>query len=175
MMMYVLNLALEFRNDLWAHLLPSRPETEQAAFLFCETTIGGDRAEFTVVDSAFLQPDHFAAQESDYLQLSDAARIGLIRRAHALGASLVELHSHPGPWPAAFSWSDRRGLRETVPHMRWRLKRRPYLAIVVAPDGFDALVWWRDSDAPEALQGIQVGAELMTPTNASLKGWDNGY
>ena len=80
----------------------------------------------------------------DYFELTDEARIGLIKRAHVLQASLAEFHSHLSPWPAAFSLSDRMGLKETVPHMRWRLKRRPYLAVVVAPSGFDALVWSRD-------------------------------
>ena len=55
-------------------------------------------------------------------------------------AALAELHSHPSLRLAAFSLSDRIGLKETVPHMRWRLKKHPYLAIVVAPSWFNALM-----------------------------------
>ena len=55
-----------------------------------------------------------------------------------MGASLVEMHSHIGPWPAGFSYADRLGLQETVPHMWWRLKKRPYLALVVTNCSFDA-------------------------------------
>ena len=46
-------------------------------------------------------------------------------------------------------------------------------AIVVAPSGFDALVWNHDGKIPEPLSAIDVGDRLMSPTNASLKGWEN--
>ena len=84
------------------------------------------------------------------------------------------MHSHPFPGigAAAFSWSDRRGLTETVPHMRWRLKNKPYGAIVVAPEGFDALVWIDNPAVPLPLEGINVGGELLKPTNRSLGGWN---
>ena len=138
--MNILKLEKDLQGRLWSHLLREDTVREQAAFLFCMTEPADNGLTFVVVDQAFLGPDDFFAQHADYLELTDEARIRLIKRAHALGASLAELHSHPGPWPAAFSLSDRMGLKETVPHMRWRLKRRPYLAVVVAPSGFDALV-----------------------------------
>lgn len=172
-MLAVLNLEPDLRDHLWAHLLPARASHEQAAFLFCVPAPRRGRIEFDVVDTTLLLSSDFAAQEDDYLELTDAARISLIKRGHALGASLVEMHSHPAPWPAAFSRADRRGLLETVPHMRWRLKQRPYIAIVVAPCGFDALVWWQGQLIPEPLQGIQVGSTLLVPTNKSLEGWDD--
>ena len=46
------------------------------------------------------------------------------------------------------------GLLETVPHMFWRLDNRPYVAIVVARSGFDALVWTRDAQKPVPLSGL---------------------
>ena len=122
--MNVLKLETSLKSDLWSHLLPPGSDREQAAFLFCSASGAVDGVEFEVLDSIFLEAADFAAQYSDYLELSDATRIALIKRAHELGASLAEVHSHPGPWPAAFSPADRRGLSETVPHMRWRLKRR---------------------------------------------------
>jgi hypothetical protein len=118
-----------------------------------------------------LGPSDFAAQYEDYIELTDETRIRLIRQAHHTGTALTELHSHPGPWPAAFSLSDRMGLRETVPHMRWRLKGKPYLAVVVAPSGFDALVWPQGAEIPEALAGIETDGSLTAPTNNSLGGW----
>jgi len=166
-------LTPELHAALWGHLLPKESRREQAAFLFCDTTCHDGRLTFSAIDAAFLQPADFAAQHSDYIELTDACRIGLIKRAHALGAALAEFHSHPGPWPAAFSLSDRSGLSETVPHMRWRLGGRPYLAVVVAPSGFDALVWPDSAKRPEALAGIRVGPDLHLPTNASLGGWDD--
>lgn len=170
--MNTLKLAPDFKEALWTHLLPCSTTREQAAFLFCTTRAVDGGLEFEAIDHRLLNPADFAAQYDDYIELSDAARIALIKKAHALEASLVEMHSHPGPLPAAFSWSDRAGLKDTVPHMRWRLKKRPYLAIVVAPSGYDALVWAQDAKIPEPLAGIDLGdGALLRPTNASLKGW----
>ena len=166
-------LAPELRRALWDHLLAESTMHEQAAFLFCQTSRANGGIIFEAVDHALLGESDFAAQHSDYLELSDEARIALIKHAHHLGAALAEFHSHPGPWPAAFSLADRIGLKETVPHMRWRLKKRPYLAIVVASSGFDALVFPGEAHAPEALTGIDAGGVVMRPTNNSLEGWDN--
>ena len=167
-------LTPELHHALWSHLLPADSHREQAAFLFCKVAQHDDGLVFEAIDAEFLRADDFAAQYSDYIELTDGCRIRLIKRAHNLGAALAEFHSHPGPWPAAFSPSDRIGLGETVPHMRWRLPGRPYLAVVVAPDDFDALVWTPDSLLPTALDGIDVGEERFVPTNASLEGWDDG-
>ena len=158
-------------DGIMTHLLPPGDEREQAAFLFVQEAKTDDQIDFEVLDTHLVDRAEFAAQHSDYLELSDKARIRLIKKAHALSASIVELHSHPGPWPAAFSLSDRAGLRETVPHMWWRLKGRPYLAIVVAPTGFDALVWLDNPRIPRALDGLLVGSTVLRPTNNSLRGW----
>lgn len=171
--MNLLRLSQDLGGRLWSHLLPPNSGREQAAFLFCRADQISDGLLFEPLDYMFLGGADFAAQYNDYLELTDEARIGLIKHAHRLGACLAEFHSHPGPWPAAFSLSDRRGLRETVPHMRWRLQARPYLAVVVSPSGFDALVWARDARVPAPLTGIDVAGTLTVPTNASLEGWDD--
>lgn len=169
--MNILKLASGDRERLWSHLLPETTRNEQAAFLFCKTEQANGGLVFQAVDQALLDPSDFRNQYEDYIELTDDARISLIKRAHHSGTSLVELHSHPGPWPAAFSLSDKAGLKETVPHMRWRLRNRPYLAIVVAPSGFDALVWPQDAKAPEPLFGVDVDGTVISPTNNSLEGW----
>ena len=171
--MHILKITASLQRDLWSHLLLGNSMREQMAFLFCETTENGAGIAFEAIDHTLLSEEDFAVQHVDYLELTDAARIGVIKHAHMLNASLIELHSHPGPWPAAFSLADRIGLQETVPHMRWRLKKRPYVAIVVAPSGFDALVWHRDGNVPDPLSAIDVGGRLMSPTNASLEGLSN--
>lgn len=167
----ILALSPSKKRDLWTHLLPQNSLQEQAAFLFCKRRTIDDRSVFTPVEMALLEPDDFAAQQDDYLELTDACRIRLIKRAHSLGASLVELHSHPRSQKISFSRSDRIGLQETVSHMRWRLKNCPYIAVVVGPCGFDALVWTDQSTVPGPLAGIRVGTALYEPTNASLDGW----
>jgi hypothetical protein len=157
-------------EDLTAHLLPRETVREQAAFLFAKPP-RADHVSFEVQESEKLTPDDFESQEGDYLELKDETRARLIKQAHALQACLIELHSHPGPWPAAFSPADRVGLSETVPHMWWRLHKRPYAAIVVAPSGFDALVWLDNPRVPQALDALMAGDRLLKPTNNSLWGW----
>ena len=167
----LLELAPSLHEDLMTHLLGSSGGQEQAAFLFVTGRQDNGQIVFQVADSYKAKGTDFATQEGDYLELADNTRASLIKRAHDLDASLVEIHSHPGPWPAGFSIADRNGLRETVPHMWWRLKKRPYLAIVVANSGFDALVWLDNPKVPRPLDGLLVDGKLLEPTNNSLRGW----
>lgn len=170
-MRVLLELEPALHEDLLGHLLGQPGHQEQAAFLFVTGRKGGGETVFQVADSYKAKPADFASQEGDYLELADGTRAGLIKRAHDLGASVVEMHSHPGPYPAAFSIADRYGLRETVPHMWWRLKASPYLAIVVASSGFDALLWLDNPKVPRPLDGLMVDGTLLEPTNNSLRGW----
>jgi hypothetical protein len=158
-------------TDLTAHLLPPKGWREEAAFLFVSARRADDHVCFEVMESTKLTSGDFDSQECDHLELKDETRVRLIKRAHDLGSSLVEMHSHPGPWVAAFSLADRAGLQETVPHMWWRLPKRPYLAIVMAISGFDALVWLHNPTIPQPLDGLVAGNRLLRPTNQSLKGW----
>ena len=158
-------------RGLRAHLLPGGNTREQAAFLFVQQSVRNGHVEFHVRDSHFAISKDFAAQHADYLELTDDARIRLIKTAYQLDASITELHSHPGPWPAAFSLADRAGLKETVPHMWWRLKNRPYVAVVVTNTEFDALVWLDNPRIPRRLDALLVGDAVLKPTNNSLRGW----
>lgn len=157
-------------NELLLHLLPPGSEREEAAFLFVRPA-EGETGIFDVIEAQKLTAADFQGQFEDYLELADDTRARLIKRAHDLDASLVEMHSHPGPYPAGFSFADCRGLMDTVPNIWWRLKKRPYFAIVVAPTGFDALAWLTDPHNPQPLRAIQSGDNLLHPTNNSLGGW----
>lgn len=167
----ILTLGSELHTELMAHLLPPDCDQEQAAFLFAQMERDKRLVKFQVIEVEMLKSADFAAQEGDYLEMTDGTRARLIKHAHDLGACLVEMHSHLGQWPAAFSPSDRSGLMDTVPHMWWRLKGRPYLAIVVAQSGFDALLWLDNPRIPGPLTAIYAGKRLLRPTNNSLKGW----
>lgn len=158
-------------EELRAHLLPPGDPLEQAAFLFAKTSQDQASTRFDLVAAEKLTASDFDERGSGHLELSDETRKRLIKRAHDLGTSLIEMHSHPMPWPAQFSEYDREGLLETVPHMLWRLAKRPYAAIVVAPSGFDALVWLSDPQKPSALDALVAGSQIMKPTNLSLLRW----
>ena len=158
-------------QNLMAHLLPPNSRREQAAFLFAHAERNDRKVWFTVVGIKLLCPEDFTSQEGDYLEMADATQASLIKQAYDMDASLIEIHSHLGPWPAAFSPTDRYELRETVAHMWWRLDQRPYLALVVAKSGFDALVWINNPAVPQVLDGLLVGGQTLTPANSSLWRW----
>ena len=68
-----------------------------------------------------------------------------------------------------FSPSDMYEFAEFVPHCRWRLRGRPYLAIVVSPAGADALAWIEASGEPVGLTAIRVsGRWAVVPTNQTI-------
>ena len=159
-------------EDIMVHLLPPGSEQEQAAFLFAHSMRSDHKVLFEIIEARKLGPADFAWQEGDYLEMADATSASLIKQAHDLDASLVEVHSHLGPGPAGFSYADRLGLQETVPHMWWRLKRRPYLALVVTNSSFDALLWLDNAKVPRPLDALLVGGRFLKPTNSSLGGWE---
>lgn len=158
-------------GDLLKHLLPPRNRLEQAAFLYARARPEGAEIRFEVVEIDKLRPIDFELQLEFHLELRDSARARVIKRAHDLGASLIEIHSHTGGLPAAFSASDFAGLRDTVPNILWRLKGRPYIAMVAAQSGFDALVWLRTADEAEPLSGVVSEGRMLKPTNISIGDW----
>ena len=132
-----------------------------------------DIKEFEFVEWYPVPPDGFVERSWYHLELTDEVRAGVIKRAHDLGASIVEFHSHAGSRPAAFSPTDQRGLREFVPHVWWRLGKKPYFAVVVTHNDFDGLAWISDPKNPQHLDGIMVGDRLLKPTRLSSLVADN--
>ena len=164
-----LHLPADAFDALRAHLLPVPARREEAAFLVARARMADDVHRLELLEMIKLADGDFERQQSDYLELADDARACIIKRAHDLKGALVEVHSHPGPWPAMFSRADMEGLAETVPHMLWRLPKRPYVAIVVAPGGLDALVWTDGPHRPRALDRVVAGNQMLTPTNHTLR------
>ena len=164
----LLRLPGEVHGALLAHLLPANRGAgpEEAAFVFARVT-AAKSCTFEYVEWFAVPADGFASRSRFHLELSDGTRAALIKHAHDLGAALIEFHSHHGPWPAAFSSSDWSGFEEFVPHVRWRLRGRPYAAVVVTLTGFDALVWHGATDEPRHLDAMVVGDQRLEPTRRS--------
>ena len=156
---------------VYQHLLPKQAAKEEAAFLFGHYQPTSRNIEVTAYQ--LLSNRDFSSQELDYLELDETVRPALIKRAHDLSACLIEMHSHPGNLPAAFSNFDFIGLRETVPHMQWRLRDQPYAALVVADESFDALIWTQDISNPSCIAAINAGARALLPTNLSIRKWND--
>lgn len=165
-----MELIIESDNyrQLMDHLARDNRALEEAAFLFCGFNNDGNDAKLLPVEMLLLSPEAFVKQFDFHLELRDDVRASLIKRAHDLKCCLVEIHSHTEQLEAEFSWSDLRGFEEFVPHVRWRLKGRPYVAVVYAKDSFDALVWQDQTNTPDPLAAIIVGPRRLEPTNNTL-------
>lgn len=92
-----------------------------------------------------------------HVSLSDDQRTAVIQWAWAEDACLIEAHSHGGWSPAAFSAFDLANLDEWVPHLWWRLRGRPYAAIVTSTRDFDGFAWTDRPDMAEQVDGVAAG------------------
>lgn len=132
-----------------------------------------------VLEVMYLDDDH----DYDYQGYAGAELTGDVRPrvltwADKLDAALIEVHSHgEGPVPTTFSSTDLRGLAELVPGLVWRLRGRPYGAIVFGGrTDHDSLVWMSRGSAPTPIGVLLVGATQSRPTGraanhlARLKG-----
>lgn len=154
--------------DIQHHLIRGRSKAEEAAFGYL-TSIGNARFEMRhwepVPEAGFLYKSLYG------LELTDEYRAKVIKQAHDLGTAIMEFHSHPASAGAAFSPSDRAGFRDFVPHVRWRLKQKPYFAAVFATREFDSLWWFSDNQAPDGVISLRVDGRAIEPSRATLDEW----
>lgn len=167
-----LDLPVGLKEELWSHLLQNG--AEQVAFVFAAVAADGEITLFAAQDRYLAIPGDFRIHSEVHVELTDEARSRIIKRAGDTGTALVEFHSHPGDvWGAMFSPSDMHGFTDFVPHCRWRLRNRPYLAVVVSPVGADALAWTDQSGKPVALTAIRAGGvPVVVPTNQTINNPD---
>ena len=154
-------------HQVQSHLIPKGSHSEEAGFIFTKRSSRGDDEVFEFLEWYPIPPDGFLVQSDAHLEFTDETRAAVIKRAHDLDASMVEFHAHIGPWSASFSPTDLLGFQEFVPHVWWRLRGKPYLAVVVTRRDFDSLVWLKDSENPQHLDGIEVGESILKPTQLS--------
>ncbi len=170
----LLGIASADYGALMRHLLPARPKAEEVAFVFASVEAVGPACRLTCRRWEPVPPSGFVSRGLYHLELTDEAKGGAIRKAHQLNAAMVELHSHPYPTPAFFSWSDVSGLREFAPHVIWRLKGRPYGAVVVSPGTYDSLLWTSGSSEPSGTLNFEVDGRVLRPTGLTLRSWKEG-
>jgi len=151
---------------VWQHLLSGRKE--EAAFILSRVTEVEGAPQFVGEDLYLVPPHELLAHGAYHIALTDEAQEKIIKLAWKRRLALVELHSHVGDWPAAFSPSDLSGLSDFAPHVVWRL-RQPYLAMVVASSTFDALVWSSRDSPPTSLDAIVVDVVRFRPTELTIR------
>ncbi|MGH9428742.1 MAG: hypothetical protein ACRD2L_20845 [Terriglobia bacterium] len=152
-------------KPLVAHLLPAEARSEEVAFVFARFEEG----TFEFLEWYPVPTTEFEYRSLYHIELSVRCRAKTIKRAHDLGCSIMEFHSHPCSQIPSFSPSDYYGFHEYVPHVSWRLKGKPYAAIVVAAAGFDSLVWLGDPQRPAGTVEIAVGNKVLHPSGSTLE------
>jgi hypothetical protein len=166
MAMASLSMPASIYVELIAHL--SSTKVEQVAFLFTEPPVPGEA--LGVVEMYRVPQEGFDFQSDYHVALTDEVRGQVIKRAHDLGGCLVEAHSHGGGPPVWFSGSDLSGFEDWVPHVRWRLGQRAYVALVFAGEAFDALVWEGEDTAPTPLASLAIeGRPPLSPSGATYQ------
>ena len=163
-----LQLSDKDHENIQQHLFANR-SCEEAAFVFCNHQMNGDVLLLSPKELWLLPPEAFQNRSEFYLELTDETRAKLIKRAHDLESCLVEIHSHPRQIDAAFSWSDLTGFESFVPHIRWRLRGRPYVAVVFSTASFDSLVWI-NTNHPEGVCSLDVAGNNIGPTGSTYSG-----
>ena len=161
--------------SLLKRLLPPRRRSEEAAFTFCRAQQADGGVDFHFLETYLVPSVEFNYRSLYGIELTDACRANVIKRANDLDASLLELHSHPRASTVEFSASDRSGFAEFVPPIWWRLKKKPYAAVVVGPRNFDSLSWITNAKRPDSILDLQVGDRRLTPTGLTLEHWDQRY
>jgi hypothetical protein len=149
-----------------------QPGPEQVAFVFADVERGNGLTTFVGRDSYLASTGDFLIQTKYHVTLTDDALAALIKHAWDSRMSIVELHTHPD-WEGdvAFSPSDKAGLKDLVPYITWRLKGRPYAAIVIGPDTIDALAWVDNPEEPMPVRVATLGEEERVPTNLTYTTW----
>lgn len=148
-----MTLRVDLDRTLFAELRAGLARPEQVAFLFAAYDAG-----VLTVDAVELMSGADIASQSDvHVELADAARARVIKRAWDTDAALIEAHSHGPRGVASFSASDLAGFEDWVPHVMWRLRGRPYAALVVAGASWDALGWIGDEQVGVSTLNVTAG------------------
>jgi len=152
-----------------AALATLRTRAEHLTFFLAEPTTS--RAA-RCVDEIPLEARHVDGSRL-HVGLTEAGRAHVLQRATRTNQWLMEVHSHGALGdPAEFSLTDREGLAAWVPHLRWRLPLKGYIALVVGSSTVDGLTWMPDSREPLAVDSLHLGrGQNWRATGLSYETW----
>jgi hypothetical protein len=141
------------------------PTVEQVAFFLAQPLDDGLR----LVDVRAMGPADFDHQSAMHVSLAEHVRPELIAWAWKRELCLVEAHTHVRGDPVCLSSTDLSGLSDWVPHVWWRLRARPYAAIVFGDETVDGIAWRRSATGAEGVAALEVdGRPPQVMTGLSL-------
>lgn len=154
----------QFSKRIRRHLAK---KTEQVVFLFLDQR---DPDSFECKNISLIPESELVNESEFHAEVSERAIAAVIKEAATSNSSLCEVHSHPfNKTGTEFSPSDKSGFSEFVPHVWWRLRSKPYFAIVSGQRDCDALAWVKDPVHPTAISEVHFGRKILKPTGISYK------
>lgn len=162
------NLPEKTYSSILKHLFPKKVKHESVSFIFASIQRDDKSLDFNFLEWYPVMPSEYEFRSLWYVELKDEIRPKIIKKAFDLDAAIIEIHSHPYDTPAMFSGSDLDGLREFVPHVRWRLKGKPYAALVFSSSDFDGLAWIDNLTDPQPLTELVVNRRHLKPNGLTL-------
>lgn len=155
-------------QNIYDYLFPKGVCFQSVAFIFAEIFKTSDSLEFQFNSWYPVKSCEYKCRYKEYVELKDMMRQKIIKKAFDLNAAIIELHSHVCLKGACFSPTDLQGFKEFVPHVWWRLNKKPYAAIVFSKSDFDAFVWVDDPEQYRQVTEIVVDDRHFYPTGLTL-------
>ena len=152
---------------LQKHLFPTGESRERVCFIFATAKKSASSLSFVLKDWYAVKANEYKYQSRGYVELKDSMRGLIIKKAFDLDTSIIEVHSHPYDTAAKFSGSDKEGFKEFVPHVWWRLKGKPYAALVFSQSDFDGLAWTNSPQQYEPVTELLVDKSKIRANNLS--------
>jgi len=171
----IINLPAPTYQRILKYLFPSRVRHESVSFIFATVKKTSLSLDFSFVEWYAVKSNEYEARSLWYVELKDNMRPKIIKKAFDLDAAIVEVHSHPHNASAEFSGSDLVGLQEFVPHVWWRLKGKPYAALVFSCSDFDGLAWIKNPSHPQQLTELVVNGRSMRANGLTLSRKDGEH
>ncbi len=166
-MRYSIVIAENEESVLRAHLFQGG--LEQGAFLFAHVLSTPEEVILEVVDAYLIPPEGWLIQSEVYLEMNDAERAKIMKKARDRGVAVVECHSHPGSEDAVcFSLSDQKGIAEFALYAKWKLDGKPYAAMVWGECSVDAVIWLSNFAEPHKVNEVCIigkMAKILVPRN----------
>jgi len=143
-------------------------QLEQAAFLFATTETKDEAVRFHVEDFYLVPTSGWDVQMDVYLEMTAEERAKILKRARDRNTAIIDCHSHPHSQEEVwFSPSDHVGITEFAQYVRWKLKAKPFAALVFGETSIDGVVWQGDFACAEPLATLSiVGQGRLRPTGS---------
>jgi len=178
----IVEIPREMADRLRRHLFQG--ELEEGAFIFARLVEERDVLTLEGLELYLVPPEGWRVQTNFRLEMTDEERVKILKLVRDKDLCLIDCHSHPASngdvW---FSPSDRDGIEEFAPYVRWKLDGKLYAAMVWGEDSVDAVVWEGDFEQPRRIDEIHITGEpyvRIIPTDTwfrpsrKAKRWSHG-